>query len=61
MTHFSHFIEKMAWGVAGLAVMLIVLFAILHVLRSNAIASVPVVGAPVAGASNWVGAHTTSW
>ncbi|HWS82803.1 MAG TPA: hypothetical protein VN207_00940 [Ktedonobacteraceae bacterium] len=60
MTHFTHFVEKMFWGSVGLAVGLVVLFAILHVLRTQAV-NVPAVGAPVANAAGWVGAHATNY
>ena len=61
MSNFVRFIEKMFWGIAGLAVSLVILFAVLHILKSNSVAQVPVVGAPVAGAANWVGAHAQSY
>jgi hypothetical protein len=60
MTQFTHFVEKILWGSIGLAFGLVVLFAILHVLRNQG-ASVPVVGAPVANAASWVGAHATNY
>lgn len=61
MTHFTKFIERIIWGVAGLAVSMIILFAILHVLRSNPIATAPVVGAPVAAGATWVGQHIQNY
>lgn len=56
MTHFTHYIEKIFWGSVGLAIALVIMFAIVHVLRTQA-GVVPVVGAPVANAAGWVGAH----
>lgn len=58
MTHFTNYIEKIFWGSVGLAIALVILFAIIHVLRTQA-GAVPVVGAPVAQGASWVGAHAS--
>jgi hypothetical protein len=58
MKNVAQFTERIVWGAAGLAVSLIILFAILHVLKNQ---SVPVVGSPVATAANWVGTHASNY
>ena len=58
MKSVAQFAEHILWGSAALAVSLIILFAILHVLKNQ---SVPVVGSPIAGGANWVGAHAQNY
>ena len=60
MKSVAQFAEHIIWGSIGLAVSLVVLFAILHVLKTQA-ATVPVVGAPVAAGAQWVGAHAQNY
>ena len=57
MRHLFTFVERTFWGVAGLALMLVILFAALHVLRTNALTSGNFVGT----ASQWVGAHAQNY
>lgn len=52
MARFLGFFERTIWGVAGLAVSLILLFAILHFLKQNAVTG---------GAAEWVGAHAQNY
>ena len=52
MARFLAFFEKTIWGVAGLALSLIILFAILHFLKMNAVTG---------GAAQWVGAHAQNY
>ena len=58
MKNVAQFAERIIWGSAGLALTLVVMFAVLHVLKNQ---QVPVVGAPVATAANWVGAHAQNY
>lgn len=60
MKNVAQFAEAIIWGSAGLAVSLIILFAILHVLKNQA-AAIPVVGAPVAAGASWIGAHAQNY
>ena len=46
------FAEKMLWGAGGLAVSLIILFAILHFLKGNNLTG---------GVANWVGSHAQNY
>ena len=52
MARFMAFFEKTLWGVAGLAVSLIILFAILHFLKQNSLTG---------GAADWVGSHAQNY
>lgn len=58
MKSVAQFVEHILWASFALAISLIILFAILHVLKNQ---NVPVVGAPVAGAANWVGSHAQNY
>jgi hypothetical protein len=60
MKNVAQFAESIIWGSVGLGVSLIVFFAIIHVLKTQA-ANVPVVGAPVAVGAQWVGAHAQNY
>lgn len=46
------YVEKLLWGVGGLAVSLIILFAILHFLKQNSLTG---------GAAGWVGEHAQNY
>lgn len=52
MSKFLNFAEKTIWGTAGLALGLIILFAILHVLKGNGLTG---------PAAAWVGAHAQNY
>jgi len=58
MKSVAQFAERILWSVTGLIVLLIITFAILHVLKNQ---NVPVVGSPLAGAANWVGTHAQNY
>ena len=58
MSYFVKFIERIFWGVVGLGLMLVIFFAVLHILKNQ---SLPAVGAPVAAGANWVGRHATNY
>jgi len=60
MKHLFTFVERTFWGVAGLALILIIMFAVLHVLRTNG-QSVPVVGGALSSGAGWVGAHAQNY
>lgn len=60
MTHFAHYIEKILWGLMGFGVMLVLFYAALHILRTQA-AQIPVVGSPVASGATWVAAHSQNY
>lgn len=60
MAHFAHYIEKIAWGLLGFGVMVVLFYAVLHILRTQA-SQVPVVGAPVAAGATWVAAHSQNY
>lgn len=57
MRHFFTFVERTFWGTLSLALGLVILFAALHVLRTNAMTSGNIIGQ---GAS-WVGAHAQNY
>lgn len=52
MGRFLNFAEKTIWGVAGLALSLIILFAILHYLKGNSLTG---------GVADWVGSHAQNY
>jgi len=58
MSYFIKFLERIFWGIAGLALSLVILFAVLHILKNQ---NVPVVGAPLAGAASWVGRYASNY
>jgi len=58
MSYFVKFIERIFWGIAGLALSLIILFAVLHILKNQ---NVPIVGAPVAAGATWVGRYASNY
>ena len=58
MKSVAQYVEHILWASAALAVSLVIMFAILHVLKNQ---NVPVVGAPIAGAANWVGVHAQNY
>ncbi len=57
MGHFSRFVSRMGWGIGSLLLMLIILFAVLHVLRTSNLTS----GNFVGGLANWASAHATNY
>jgi len=52
MGKFVSFAEKTLWGVGGLAVSLIILFAVLHFLKQNSLTG---------GVAGWVGDHAQNY
>jgi hypothetical protein len=52
MSKVVSYAEKLLWGTAGLAVSLILLFAILHFLKNNSLTG---------GISDWVGTHAQNY
>lgn len=58
MKNVAQFAERIIWGCAGLALSLVILFAILHILKNQ---QVPIVGAPLATGANWVGTHASNY
>jgi len=58
MKSVAQFAERILWSVTGLIVLLVIAFAVLHVLKNQ---NIPVVGAPISGAANWVGAHASNY
>jgi hypothetical protein len=57
MRQLTRFLGHLFWGLGGLAVMLVVLFAIIHVLRTNSFTNSNVVGQ----AAGWVGSHASNY
>ena len=52
MSKLIGFVERTFWGIGGLAIGLILLFAVLHMLKQNAITG---------GAASWVGTHASNY
>lgn len=52
MSRFLSFLERTFWGIGGLAVGLILLFAILHMLKQNSLTG---------GVASWVGSHAQNY
>ena len=52
MSRLFTFVERTFWGIGGLALSLIILFAVLHMLKQNAVTG---------AAAGWVGSHATNY
>lgn len=60
MKHLFTFIERIFWGSAALLLGLVILFAILHMLRTQG-GNIPFVGGAVASGAGWAGAHAQNY
>jgi hypothetical protein len=57
MGHISSFVTKMGWGMISLLILLIGLFAVLHILRTSSLTSGNIVGQ----GAGWLGGHATNY
>ena len=57
MGHFGKFFSRIGWGIGSLAVMLVILFAVIHILKTSSLTGGNIIGA----AAGWVGGHATNY
>jgi hypothetical protein len=57
MPHFGNFVSRMGWGIGTLLLTLIILFAVLHILRTSQLTGGNVIG----NLATWAGAHATNY
>ena len=57
MGHFGKFFSRIGWGIGSLAVMLVILFAVIHILKTSSLTGGTIIGA----AAGWVGGHATNY
>jgi hypothetical protein len=57
MPHFGNFVSRMGWGIGSLLLSLIILFAVLHILRTSQLTGGNVIG----NLASWAGAHATNY
>lgn len=57
MDHLGKFVSRIGWGIGSLAVMLVILFAVIHILRTSNLTGGNIIGA----AAGWVGSHATNY